>query len=337
LRAVNRTPGGAVCPLSLLVKTRYSSLMKTKQPAVAALGNQILKEILAEGKVAEQTKKRARCEENWAELVVAVVLSDRKINTKDDILNHDLAIKKPAYVMDLNKRPGAVVYQYIQNFKRQIESLDLNIVEVYILGKNQKINPEIEKLQKGLDRKEKKSDVMVKLVDGSFVGFSVKSGKGDTLTNYAIEKFLPDAKQLKECRLRKVREAGLPEVLDKSRRDEYNDLFRGENDYHSQLIDAVMANKESVLNQWAMNLFPDIPFLVYSFDGDKLRVNTYQQVKDTKFDLKPIPCPAKKPRGNGPAKTFFEVSENGCPSYIWDVRWKGSVLASPQILTHRIH
>jgi hypothetical protein len=311
--------------------------MKTKQPSTAALGRQLLKEILAECKVEEQTKKRARCEENWAELVVAVVLSDRKVNTKDDILNHDLAVRNPAYVTDLNKRPGSVVYQYIQNFKRQIESLDLNIVEVYILGKNQKINPEIEALQAGLDRKEKKSDVMVKLVDGSFVGFSVKSGKGDTLTNYAIEKFLPNAKQLKECRLRMVREAGLSEVLDKSRRDEYNDLFRGENDYHSQLIDSVMANKESVLNQWAKNLFSDVPFLVYSFDGDKLRANTYQQIKSTTFDLKPIPCPAKNPRGNGPAKTFFEVSENGQPSYIWDVRWKGSVLASPQILTHRIH
>jgi hypothetical protein len=299
--------------------------------SLAARADQILREIRGD------KPKRARCEENWAELVVAVVLSDRKVNTKNDVLNHDLAVRNPAYVTDLNKRPGSVVYQYIQNFKRQIESLDLNISKVYILGKNQKINREIETLQAGLDRKEKKSDVMVKLVDGSFVGFSVKSGKGDTLTNYAIEKFLPNAKQLKECRLRMVREAGLSEVLDKSLRDEYNNLFRGENDYHSQLIDSVMANKESVLNQWAKNLFSDVPFLVYSFDGDKVRANTYQQIKSTVFDLKPIPCPAKNPRGKGPAKTFFEISENGQPSYLWDVRWKGSVLASPQILTHRIH
>jgi hypothetical protein len=299
--------------------------------SLAARADQILSEIRGD------KPKRARCEENWAELVVAVVISDRKVNTKNDVLNHDLAVRNPAYVADLNKRPESVVYQYIQNFKHQIESLDLDISEVYILGKNQKINPEIETLQAGLDRKEKKSDVMVKLIDGSFVGFSVKSGKGDTLTNYAIEKFLPNAKQLKECRLRMVREARLSEVLDKSRRDEYNNLFRGENDYHSQLIDSVMANKESVLNQWAKNLFSDVPFLVYSFDGDKLRANTYQQVKSIVFDLKPIPCPAKNPRGKGPAKTFFEVSENGQPSYLWDVRWKGSVLASPQILTHRIH
>jgi hypothetical protein len=311
--------------------------MKTKQPTVATLGNQILKEILAESKVTSQVKKRARCEENWAELVVAVVLDDPAVNTKDDVLNHELALHNPAYVEDLYKRDGSVVYQYIQNFKRQVQPLALSIVQVYILGKNQKLNSEIVELQKGLDRKEKKSDVMVKLVDGTFMGFSVKSGKGDTLTNYAIEKFLPNGKQLKECRVRMVEEAGLPTILDKSRRGEYNDLFRGNNEYHNQLIDSVMANKESVLGQWAKNLFADVPFLVYSFDGDKLRANTYQQVKSTKFDLKPIPCPARKPRGNGPAKTFFEVSENGQPSYIWDVRWKGSVLASPQILTHRIH
>ena len=49
------------------------------------------------------------------------------------------------------------------------------IAEVHILGKKQTGNPEIETLQKGMSRKQKKSDVMVKLVDGSWVGFSVKS------------------------------------------------------------------------------------------------------------------------------------------------------------------
>jgi hypothetical protein len=308
-----------------------------KKTTVSVLGRQLLKEILAEGKTVPNFGKRARCEENWAELVVAVVLFDEKVNSKSDILSHEFSKKYPAYVEDLKKRSDSVVYSYVQNFKRQVKQLSLEIVEVFILGKNQRINLEIEKLQSGLNRKEKKSDVMVKLSDGSFVGFSVKSSKGDTLTNYSIEKFLPNSLELKECRLRMIREAGLPEILDKKRRSEYNNLFRGENDYHTLLITSVINNKESVLEEWAKNLFSDIPFLVYSFDGDSLRANTYNQVKSTRFDLKPIPCPSKNPRGAGPAKTFFEVTENGKPSYIWDVRWKGSVFASPQILTHRVH
>ena len=304
---------------------------------IATRGRQLLKEILAESRPQTKSTKRARCEENWAELVVAVLLVDPSVNTKDDILNHELADDNQGYVDDLLKRPMSVVYQYIQNFKKEIVSLNFKVIRVVILGKNQNKDSEIEQLQKDLNRKEKKSDVMVKLVDGSWVGFSVKSGKGDTLTNYAIEKFLSNGDLLKQCRLSMVRNAGLPLTLDKSKRDSYNDLFRGENDYHSSLIASVMGNKETVLNQWAKSLFSDTPFLVYSFDGDKLRVNSFGQVKDIKFDLRPISCPAKNPRGKCPAKIFFEVSENGKPSYIWDVRWKGSVFASPQIQTHRIH
>jgi len=312
--------------------------MKNKTtPSAAQLGHQLLEEILTESRPQTALTKRARCEENWAELVVAVVLADFSVVTKDDVIAHKIASSHPSYLDDLKKRPGSVIYQYIENFKQELSGLNLQVKEVFILGKNQKLNPEIENLQKGLDRKEKKSDVMVKLVDGSWVGFSVKSGKGDTLTNYSVEKFLPNAQQLKECRINMVRNAGLPLTLDKTKRPLYNDLFRGQNDYHSLLIKSVMANKESVLNQWAKNLFSDTPFLVYSFDGDKLRANSFSQVQTAEFDLKPIACIAKNPRGKGPAKTFFEVSENGKPSYIWDVRWKGSVFASPQIQTHRIH
>ena len=309
----------------------------TKKLTAAALGRKVLEQILTETRKPAPAPKRARCEENWAELVVATVLVDPLVNTKDDVLANDVAAEYPSYVDDLLKRPMSVVYQYTQNFKKEIASLHLQVDRVVILGKDQNKDPEIEQIQQGLDRKEKKSDVMVKLVDGSWVGFSVKSGKGDTLTNYSIEKFLPNAEQLKQCRLNMVREAGLPTTLDKSKRPLYNNLFRGKNDYHTLLIESVMKEKESVLNQWARNLFANTPFSIYSFDGDKLRSNSFSQVKNSKFDLKPIPCRAKKPRGDGPAKTFFEVSENGEPSYIWDVRWKGSVLASPQIQTHRIH
>jgi hypothetical protein len=303
----------------------------------AALGRRVLEEILSESRAKNEHKKRARCEENWAELVVAVLLSDSTINTKDQILNHDLAIQNPAYSADLGKRPVSVVYQYIQNFKKQIPNLDLKVDQVYLLGKNQQLTEEIEKLQAELDRKDKKSDVMAKTESGQFVGFSVKSGKGDTLTNYSIEKILPNSEELRNCRLRMIEQAGLPLKLKKELRPQYNNLFRGKNDYHTLLVKSIMENKEEVLSRWASGLFAKTPFPVYSFDGDKLRVNSFEEIASVRFDLNPIPCPSRKPRGAGPAKIFFEVTENGKPSYLWDIRWKGSVFASPQIQTHRFH
>ena len=297
--------------------------------SLAARADQILREIYGD------KPKRARCEENWAELVVAVVFSDSSVVTKSDILQHAVAQSHPGYVVDLSKRDAAMVQGYIANLKSEIQNLQLPVKEVYILGKNQKVTPEITKLQKGLDRKAKKADVMLLLTDGTYVGISVKSGKGDTLTNYAIEKFLTNGKELATLRLNMIQEAGLPLALDKNRRNEYNDLFRGENAYHSELITSVVENKQSVLEQWSKNLFAETPFDIYSFDGEKLRPNTYNQIKESEFDIRPIPNPAKNARGA--AKTFFEVSENGVPAYIWDVRWKGSVFASPQIFTYRIH
>lgn len=278
---------------------------------------------------------RARCEENWAELVVAVVFTDPSVVTKSDVVSHYYAQGYPGYVADLLKRNDQDVARYIANLKSELRSLQLPVKTVYILGKNQKVTPEIAALQKGLDRKAKKADVMLLLTDGTYVGISVKSGKGDTLTNYAIEKFLTNGKELATLRLNMIQEAGLPSVLDKNRRKEYNDLFRGDNAYHSELIASVVENKQSVLEHWSKNLFAETPFDIYSFDGEKLRPNTYDQIKESEFDIRPIPNPAKNARGA--AKTFFEVSENGVPAYIWDVRWKGSVFASPQIFTYRIH
>jgi len=296
---------------------------------LAALADEILKEIRGE------RPKRTRCEENYAELLVAVVFTDDSVKTKDDVLSHAYTQNYPGYAEDLLKRSETKVNSYIANLKSEKAKLNLNVEKVFILGKNQNLTPEITRLQKGLDKKAKKSDVMILLTDGTYVGISVKSGKGDTLTNYAIEKFLPNGDNLKKLRLCMIQSADLPLPIDKNRRPEYNDLFRGENPYHTELTTSVMENAESVINGWSRGLFAETPFDIFSFDGEELRPMTYNQVQNAEISIRPIPNPAKRARGA--AKIFFEVTLNGSPAYIWDVRWKGSVTVSPQIFTHRIH
>jgi hypothetical protein len=285
-----------------------------------------------------ERKKRARCEENWAELIVAAVLENPGSSSLQDILTSRVAKTEPAYVKDLEKRKPDKVDAYIKNFKEELSKLNITPEKVFLLGKDQNKYPEIEKLQQGLDRKEKKADVIVKTTDGKYIGFSVKASSGATLTNYAIEKLLPDyADRLKQVRLKMVKDAGLPDTFDKALRGEYNNLFRGgRNPYHDLLRDSVMENKQEILKQWSKGLFSKTPFPIYSFDGNKIRANDESSLKNVKFDIKPIENP--NPNSRGAAKTYFLVTENGKPSYIWDVRWKGSpAFGSPQIQTMRVH
>jgi hypothetical protein len=291
----------------------------------------------SEEKVCVVKNGKKDCEKNWAELVVAAVIKNKELANKEEIMMASLAQNNSGYRRDLDLRDPLVVESYVSNLKKELSNLDLDPKEVYILGKNQRINSEIEELQKGLDLKSKKADVMVKTKSGEFVGISVKSGSQDTLTNYAIEKILPkESRQvLERVRKKMIEDAGLPLELDKSRRAEYNSLFKGKNPYHEKLVEDVMKNKKEVLEGWSSGLFADTPFKMYSFDGEKLRPNSKEAMEGASLDLKPIPNPSKNPKGA--AKTFFLVTVNGTPEYIWDVRWKGNVMHSPQIQTHRIH
>jgi hypothetical protein len=293
-------------------------------------------------KVSEEVtrKKRARCEENWAELIVAAVLENPSANGIEDILNSKVAGTETGYVNDLKKRRPELVSAYIQNFKSELKKAGISpndVQKVYLLGKQQDKYPELEKLQQGLDRKEKKSDILVKMKNGSYAGFSVKASSGATLTNYAIEKLLPSfQEELKNTRLKMVKDAGLPDEFQKALRPKYNDLFRGgRNPYHNLLRKVVIDNKEEVLEKWTKGLFSKTPFPIYSFDGSKLRSNDSSSVKSSKFDLIAIENP--NPNARGAAKSYFLVTENGKPSYLWDVRWKGSpAFGSPQIQTMRV-
>ena len=63
-------------------------------------------------------------------------------------------------------------------------------------------------------------------------------------------------------------------------------------------------------------------------DGKKL----YSTVPDLeKLTIVPIQNPAKNPRGA--AKLFYAIFEDGRILYKWEIRWKGDIFVSPQILT----
>lgn len=280
---------------------------------------------------------RKNCETNWAELAVAALFDDPTVKTVDDLYNCRLAETNPEYVNDLEGRKEERVKLYLANLNKQLSKFNFEKVDrVIVLGKNQKVDPEIAEIQKGLDRKQTKADVMVKFVDGRWIGISVKDSVGATLTNYSVEKILPTGKELARVRLQVQESAGLPtDKQDKDLRPQYNACFKKENDYFNAVEKELDENREEVLETWVKSMYPsEMPFDLFLFNGVTFtQINRVVDTSDVQFTR--IENPAKNSRGA--AKMFYSVQVEGIGTYRWEIRWKGNTLQSPQILTHAVH
>ena len=175
-----------------------------------------------------------------------------------------------------------------------------------------------------------------------FIGFSVKSSEQDTLTNYSIYKMLPkdDVLLLKEIQLSIIKRNGLSIMkgVYKQNREKYNALFANsttiDNEYHITLNELILEHKEKILEQWYHNLFGKLPYELYTFNGTTLT----NAVPSPEFmNIKSIQNPAKK-ENTSAAKLFYAIydKENeSVPLYKWEIRWKGDIFVSPQILTFK--
>ena len=280
---------------------------------------------------------RKNCETNWAELAVAALFDDPTVKTVDDLYNCRLAETNPDYVNDLEGRKPERVKLYLANLRKQLTNFDFGKVDrVVILGKNQTSDPEVAEIQKGLDRKKTKADVMVKLIDGRWIGISVKDSVGATLTNYSVEKILPTGKELARVRLQVQESAGLPiDKQDKDLRPQYNACFKKENDYFNAVEKELDENREEVLETWVKSMYPsEMPFDLFLFNGVTFtQINRVVDTSDVQFTR--IENPAKNSRGA--AKMFYSVQVEGIGTYRVEIRWKGNTLQSPQIFTHAVH
>ena len=168
-----------------------------------------------------------------------------------------------------------------------------------------------------------KSDVLIKR-GSTYIGISVKSSSRDTLTNYSIYKMLSteEVRYLKEIQNNII----LNNPDDSTLFLNYDNI---QNDYHKELNNIIIKNKEKILLLWYNYLFGDLPYEVYTFDGVIL---TNKKPKLEDLSILHIYNPASSIRGA--AKLFYIIIENDIPIYKWEIRWKGDIKKSPQILTY---
>jgi len=252
----------------------------------------------------------------------------------------DQSVEK-GYLIDILAADSKKVMKYYNTFYNEFEKLNLKVDNVFLLGKNQSKFPEIKKLHVGKSTKFK-ADIIIKTIEGIYIGFSVKSSEQDTLTNYSVYKMLPkdDIGLLKEVQINMIKKHGLSVMknLYRQNREKYNKLFSNsttiDNEYHILLNELILEYKEEVLEQWYKNLFGSLPYELYTFNGTTL---TNDAPSPEFINIKSIQNPAKKDNTNA-AKLFYALydQENASiPLYKWEIRWKGDIFVSPQILTFK--
>jgi hypothetical protein len=315
----------------------------------------------------ETIKKRKNVENNGIELLVAILLSHESVQTTDQLFtvldqlaesaDHITLIYDRANMLkcveDL-KLKQKMLQKIITNFRTEfVKCAHTTIDKVYLTGKYT-VYPEIIQLNKDLDKKAAKGDVYVRLVDGTFVAFSVKQSKAATKSNYSVHKLIGNKED--DVRLTKIKKDFLVASgfakHDKAKRDDVNALFYCgvENPYWTEMRLVIEKHKDTIIKGLAENLAcVKIPYHMYEFDGEHL-----SHLNDFMFDLKDVTfeeCPEfyRDSKGNMRkcAKMFYKLcinskaNENGesvvLKTLRTEVRWKGNVHgAAPQFQMHEV-
>jgi len=311
------------------------------------------------------SKKRKNVENNGIELLVAILLSHESVQTTDELftvldqlaesVEHATLIYDRANMLkcvDDLKLKQKMLQKIIANFRTGLMDPSkfsyAAIDKVYLTGKYT-VYPEIIQLNKDLDKKAAKGDVYVKLVDGTFIAFSVKQSKAATKSNYSVHKLIGNKED--DVRLTKIKKDFLVASgfakHDKDKRDEVNALFYCgvENPYWTEMRLVIEKHKETIIKGLAENLAcVKIPYHMYEFDGEHL-----SHLNDFMFDLKDVTfeeCPEfyRDSKGNMRkcAKMFYKLTIKNSDLVIvktlrTEVRWKGNVHgAAPQFQMHEI-
>ena len=280
--------------------------------------------------------KRKNVDYQWSEYIVYHILKNLPFREEYSqiILSFDPEISKE-YLNDLIRADKKKVMEYYSSFYEEVVGIIPE--KVFLLGKNQNRYPEIQELHRNFKGNIKfNADIIFKTNNGEYIGISVKSSEHDTLTNYSIYLLLPkqDVVILKELLKELVLENNLKIDLEyyKNHRKDYNKLFINgstiNNDYHKLLNRLILINSTSIIEQWYSGLFGELPYNIYTFSGKKLLNKV--PVLD-RISIVSIQNPAKNPVGA--AKLFFAVFEGDVVIYKWEIRWKGNIFVSPQILT----
>jgi hypothetical protein len=298
-------------------------------------------------------KKRQSVEHNGMELLFAILLKFPEVNDLTSLwllLENDTSVTSnilfnntddfKSYVEDLQRKKH-LVDDFISNFRKNTDlSPPLSAIEkVYLSGKVNK-HAEIDTINQGLDKKEAKADVYVKLLSGEFIGFSVNQSKEATKSNYSVQKMLgvDIGNKLSETKHKYLNENGIVD-FQKSQRKQVNDLFypkNTNNPYWYEVRKLITENNKTLSKKIVSYLYcTNVPYCVYEFDGENMyKLNKVVKADSVVFEEYTSYYCDSKGKLRRAAKLFYRLEVEG-KKYRVEVRWKGDVYnASPQFQLH---
>lgn len=303
--------------------------------------------------VEECEHKRQSVEYNGMELLFAILLKYPEVNDMSSLwllLENETCLSnsilfnttddiKP-YIKDIQTKKH-LVNDFMSNFRKSEDLLkQLPFIDkVYLSGKINK-HEEINVINKGLDKKEAKADVYVKLVSGEFIGFSVKQSREATKSNYSVQKMfgVETDNKLTEIRHKYLNENGII-CFDKSQRSKVNELFypkNTNNPYWEEIKKLIKENNKELSSKIVSYLHcTNVPYSMYEFDGNTVyKLNKEVKVDTVVFEEHLPYYYDSKEKLRDAAKLFYRLEVED-KKFRVEVRWKGDVYnSSPQFQLH---
>lgn len=311
-------------------------------------------------------KKRKNVETPWTEYVAAVIFQHpsatyEQLETLPITLPETLAT---AYKKDIAQRPTKTVEQWFDTCKNQSQSWrnqcaigDNDQVEVFLTGKKVKDERVLDLLKNIKDKKQHKADIFLCINKARWIGISVKTTKGDPLSNWSIEKLIketsPDvAETLKTQKTTLLNNNGIDRkwrANKEENRAKYNAIMHGSNVYKQTLHEWLTEHADSTLKNIVASIAgsPITDFINYKYDGTTFE-NLHQihetitssdmlmlaDIPETKKQLETLGL--KQHYSNNAAKLWYYVKVGSSFKYRFEIRWKGDPFASPQLMLYSL-
>ena len=308
-------------------------------------------------------KQRKRCETPYTELVMASILTNfeqasfpldySKITISSEQLENYNCDMKIRTLDELNNWFMNSKKNCIEFYKQLGISLDKDIVTCYLTGKKIE-DPKILELVQGIEKKQKKADIYILVNNIEWIGISVKTTPGDTMSNWSIEKLIFEVDKetvniLKETKIKLLNENGITRNWRDNKnqnREKYNKLMYGSNKYKSIITKWMtdFKNKEYIKKIIAeIAGSPITKFKMFKYDGKTFTnlFEIYQKISNAKtFNIIPdLPSSKleldklglKSHYSDKASKIWFYVEIDSQVDYRIEIRWKGDPFASPQL------
>ena len=287
-------------------------------------------------------KKRVNCDYNCYELITSYYYDNPEIQNIDELLNYEptkiVCNDLQKYKNNLKKsKKNNNYYDYYLSLKQSTIEL-IDIETIYLVGKSFSKYEDIKNLNKNYDVKETKSDIYIKIKNGSYIGISIKQDNKCCETNYSVYKFFTKVQQenLKTTFNDILDANGIKDKNSKHNRIKINTIFYNrDNIYFNLLKEMIELNKNKIIKDLLKYLYSnEVNYDIYKFNGSQFyKINGINNFDNVIFSECDDFYKDKNGNQRKCAKMFYKLMVNN-DIYRVEIRWKGNFSASPQFLCY---